>query len=269
LAQKLFRQALSPSSDKLVSWAQFNREPLANRNFTFWQWFNGVMELTKSKHCQPHWLDKGVVGFIGKAESQEALMQRPGGSFLLRFSDSEIAGLTIAWVSENEKAQKQVWNLQPHTAKDFNVRGLADRIRDLEQLHYVLSQDEPTRTVPKEDMFNRYYTKAPNPPSTPADGYVKAELSVTIPRIANMNLGSPSHDGSITSPRSPASGFGDHNSIMSSPSQATSGPVDYGMSNENQNRPSSQNQDFNSFEGFDGSSMSHTIDVNELLSKVN
>lgn len=36
-------------------------------------------------------------------------MQRPGGSFLLRFSDSEIGGLTIAWVSENEKAQKQVW----------------------------------------------------------------------------------------------------------------------------------------------------------------
>ena len=120
-------------------------------------------------------------------------MQRPGGSFLLRFSDSEIGGLTIAWVSENEKAQKQVcvkrrnlfytiniqvWNLQPHTAKDFNVRGLADRIRDLEQLHYVLSQDE--RTVPKEDMFNRYYTKAPNPPSTPADGYVKAELSVSL-----------------------------------------------------------------------------------------
>lgn len=73
LAQKLFRQALPPSSDKLVSWAQFNREPLANRNFTFWQWFNGVMELTKSKHCQPHWLDKGVVGFIGKAESQVRL----------------------------------------------------------------------------------------------------------------------------------------------------------------------------------------------------
>ena len=102
-----------------------------------------------------------------------------------------------------------------------------------------------------------------------------------------MNLGSPSHEGSITSPRSPASGFGDHNSIMSSPSQGTSGPVDYGMNNETQvsvfwllknwsrnfyhlqNRPPSQNQDFNSFEGFDGSSMSHTIDVNELLSKVN
>ena len=86
--------------------------------------------------------------------------------------------------------------MQPHTAKDFNVRGLADRIRDLEQLHYVLSQDE--RTVPKEDMFNRYYTKAPNPPSTPADGYVKAELSVSlaIPDFAiNQKYGKSPHLG--------------------------------------------------------------------------
>ena len=59
-------------------------------------------------------------------------------------------------------------------------------------------------------------------------------VQVTIPRMANMNLGSPSHEGSITSPRSPASGFGDHISTMSSPSQGTSGPVDYGMSTENQ-----------------------------------
>ena len=43
-----------------------------------------------------------------------------------------------------------------------------------------------------------------------------------------MTLGSPTHDGSVASPRSPASGFGDHASIMSSPSQ--SGPVHYDMS---------------------------------------
>ena len=28
------------------------------------------MELTKSKHVQPHWLDRGCVGFICKNESQ-------------------------------------------------------------------------------------------------------------------------------------------------------------------------------------------------------
>ena len=50
LAQKLFRQPLPPTSDKLVSWAQFNREPLPNRNFTFWQWFNGEKCFLKTDH---------------------------------------------------------------------------------------------------------------------------------------------------------------------------------------------------------------------------
>ena len=71
----------------------------------------------------------------------------------------------------------KVWNLQPHTAKDFNVRGLADRIRDLDQLHLVLTQDD--RTVSKEEMFSRYYTKPAATPADPTDGYVKAELSVS------------------------------------------------------------------------------------------
>ena len=41
-----------------------------------------------------------------------------------------------------------------------------------------------------------------------------------------MSLGSPTHEGSVTSPRSPASGYGDHQSLMSSPQ---SGPVHYEM----------------------------------------
>lgn len=32
------------------------QESLQMRNFTFWQWFDGVMELTK-KHLKPHWND--------------------------------------------------------------------------------------------------------------------------------------------------------------------------------------------------------------------
>ena len=30
-----------------VSWSQFNREPLQNRNFTFWEWFYSIVKLTK------------------------------------------------------------------------------------------------------------------------------------------------------------------------------------------------------------------------------
>ena len=61
---------------------------------------------------------------------------------------------------------------------------MADRIRDLEQLHYVYTQDE--RCVGKEEMFQRYYSKAPNPPSQPSDGYVKAEIQVKTSHLRNI-----------------------------------------------------------------------------------
>ena len=47
----------------------------------------------------------GIIGFIGKAESQEKLRSKPLKSFLLRYSDSEIGGLTIAWVGEGEEGK--------------------------------------------------------------------------------------------------------------------------------------------------------------------
>lgn len=34
----------------------FAQESLPGRNFTFWQWFDGVVELMK-KHLKPHWND--------------------------------------------------------------------------------------------------------------------------------------------------------------------------------------------------------------------
>lgn len=38
------------------------------------------------------------------------LMSKPNGTFLLRFSDSEIGGITIAWVAENpNKAGRMCW----------------------------------------------------------------------------------------------------------------------------------------------------------------
>lgn len=39
------------------------------------------------------------MGFIRKKQAEEMLSACPGGTFLLRFSDSELGGVTIAWVS--------------------------------------------------------------------------------------------------------------------------------------------------------------------------
>ncbi|MEQ2297412.1 Signal transducer and activator of transcription 5B [Ameca splendens] len=103
LAQKAFSSSSNNPDDyrsMTMTWSQFNRESLPGRNFTFWQWFDGVMELTK-KHLKPHWNDGAILGFVNKQQAQDMLMSKPNGTFLLRFSDSEIGGITIAWVAEN------------------------------------------------------------------------------------------------------------------------------------------------------------------------
>ncbi len=43
-----------------------------------------------------------IFGFIGKQHLHLILKDRPNGTFLLRFSDSEIGGITIAYVSASE-----------------------------------------------------------------------------------------------------------------------------------------------------------------------
>ena len=144
------------------------------------------MDCCRSKHVIQHWNDRAIIGFIGKNESQEKLLQKPNGTFLLRFSDSEIGGITIAWVYETDAGIRQVWNLQPHTPKDMTIRSLADRVRDLEHLHYVVTYDD--RIVTKDEVFAKYYSKTQQLPDTPSDGYVKAQIQVCIPKINNMSL---------------------------------------------------------------------------------
>lgn len=39
-----------------------------------------------------------VLGFVRKKQAEEMLAQCSNGTFLLRFSDSELGGVTIAWV---------------------------------------------------------------------------------------------------------------------------------------------------------------------------
>uniref|UniRef100_H2ZZY7 Signal transducer and activator of transcription n=1 Tax=Latimeria chalumnae TaxID=7897 RepID=H2ZZY7_LATCH len=182
LAQKAFSSSsIHPEdySSMTIPWSQFNRESLPSRNFTFWQWFDGVMELTK-KHLKPHWNDGAILGFVNKQQAQDMLLSKPNGTFLLRFSDSEIGGITIAWVADNpnKAGERMVWNLMPYTTKDFSIRSLADRISDLNHLLYLY----PDR--PKDDVFSKYYTP---PLSKAVDGYVKPQIKQVVPEFATAS----------------------------------------------------------------------------------
>ncbi|XP_078460145.1 signal transducer and activator of transcription 5B-like isoform X1 [Lampetra fluviatilis] len=183
LAQKAFNSTSTHADDYCnltISWAQFNRESLQGRNFTFWQWFDGVMELTK-KHLKQHWNDGAILGFANKQQASDMLLSKPNGTFLLRYSDSEIGGITIAWVADNptNRGERLVWNLMPYTAKDFSIRSLADRISDLSHLQFLY----PDRL--KDDAFSKYYTPLmPNGREVNDDGYVKPEIKQVVPDFA-------------------------------------------------------------------------------------
>lgn len=104
LAEKAFRGGCTNTQNEqqdftngMLSWAQFCKEPLPERNFTFWEWFYAVMKLTR-EHLRGPWMDGFILGFVRKKQAEEMLINCTPGTFLMRFSDSELGGITIAWV---------------------------------------------------------------------------------------------------------------------------------------------------------------------------
>ncbi|XP_034496585.1 signal transducer and activator of transcription 5A [Ailuropoda melanoleuca] len=181
LAQKLFNSSTSHLEDyngMSVSWSQFNRENLPGWNYTFWQWFDGVMEVLK-KHHKPHWNDGAILGFVNKQQAHDLLINKPDGTFLLRFSDSEIGGITIAW--KFDSPDRNLWNLKPFTTRDFSIRSLADRLGDLSYLIYVF----PDR--PKDEVFSKYYTPVL---AKAVDGYVKPQIKQVVPEFVSASADS-------------------------------------------------------------------------------
>jgi len=74
-----------------ITWNQFCKEPLPDRSFTFWEWFFAIMKLTKD-HMLGMWKAGCIMGFINKAKAHADLLRSVYGigTFLLRFSDSEL-----------------------------------------------------------------------------------------------------------------------------------------------------------------------------------
>ncbi|KAM8863456.1 signal transducer and activator of transcription 6 isoform 1-T2 [Spinachia spinachia] len=179
LAQKIFDKPDfgDDFSNILVSWAQFNKEVLPGRPFTFWQWFEGVMELTK-KHLKEYWSEGLIFGFIGKQHLHLILNDRPNGTFLLRFSDSEIGGITIAYVSATDNGGQKIQNIQPFTKRDLEIRSLGDRIRDISHITHLYPD------FPKHDVFKKFYTELQ---PSPVGGYIPVSLLTKVGTDANSD----------------------------------------------------------------------------------
>lgn len=183
LAQKIFGDngSYDDVKDRMVSWTQFNKEPLRERNFTFWQWFDGVVDLTK-KHLKDYWSDGLILGFVSKQYVHTILGKAPNGTFLLRFSDSEIGGITIAHIVRGDDGSGQIQNIQPFTARDLQILSLGDRVRDLKQLKFLFDKGE------KDAIFEKYYKKV----SISGNGYKRAVITLTVPGDESESKHNPS-----------------------------------------------------------------------------
>lgn len=190
LAFKLFNQ-MKDFSNCVVSWNQFAKEPLSDRTFTFWEWLYAVMKLTR-EHLRGPWNDGLVMGFVARRNTEAMLMGRTHGTFLLRFSDSELGGITIAWVA-HENNEQHVYMLQPFTNKDFVIRSVADRLNDLKHLVYLYPD------LVKNQYFSKYYTPANATPGTSSNGYIKPLLVTHIPGLSSPSAGSASPVNSVDS----------------------------------------------------------------------
>ena len=69
----------------------------------------------------------------------------------------------------------QVWNLAPFTDKDFRIRGIGDRIKDLQNLVYLFPD------IPKAHAFSKFWTQTSDMGSISGGGYVKPDLTTVIP----------------------------------------------------------------------------------------
>ncbi|XP_054033350.1 signal transducer and activator of transcription 6 isoform X2 [Dryobates pubescens] len=182
LAQKIFNDHSASFEDfqsRSVSWAQFNKEILPGRGFTFWQWFDGVLDLTK-RCLKSYWSDRLIIGFISKQYVCKLLSTQPHGTFLLRFSDSELGGITIAHLIRGQDGSSQVENIQPFSAKDLSIRSLGDRIRDLGQLRNLYPN------TPKDQAFGSHYNKEQM--GKDGRGYVSATIKMTVESERDQQL---------------------------------------------------------------------------------
>uniref|UniRef100_A0A8C1A4C8 Signal transducer and activator of transcription 6, interleukin-4 induced n=2 Tax=Cyprinus carpio TaxID=7962 RepID=A0A8C1A4C8_CYPCA len=162
LAQKIFDQPdiTEDFSNMPVSWAQFNKEVLPGRTFTFWQWFEGVMDLTK-KCLRDYWITDESVFYLTDTNSKVLIYRGFAVKCLL-------CVIVLFFCSDGGR---KIQNIQPFTKKDLDSAGLGDRIRDINCITHVYPD------LPKNEVFKKFFT-VPSPPNP--DGYLPFKLTTVV-----------------------------------------------------------------------------------------
>ncbi|XP_047403076.1 signal transducer and activator of transcription 4 isoform X2 [Sciurus carolinensis] len=183
LAEKLTVQ--SSYSDGHLTWAKFCKEHLPGKSFTFWTWLEAILDLIK-KHILPLWIDGYVMGFVSKEKERFLLKDKMPGTFLLRFSESHLGGITFTWVDHSENGEVRFHSVEPYNKGRLSALPFADILRDYKVIMAENIPENPLKylypDIPKDKAFGKHYSSQPCEVSRPTErgdkGYVP---SVFIP----------------------------------------------------------------------------------------
>uniref|UniRef100_A0A8C2XKV7 Signal transducer and activator of transcription n=1 Tax=Cyclopterus lumpus TaxID=8103 RepID=A0A8C2XKV7_CYCLU len=164
LGEKLLGQHAS-CSDFQVSWSKFSKENIPGKSFSFWMWLDSILELIK-KHLLPVWKEDSIMGFVSKEMERALLKDRESGTFLLRFSESHLGGITFTWVERDHNGDVKFNSVEPYTKSRLSALPLADIMRDYKVISDGVVPESPLKflypDIPKDEAFGLLYNSLPS-----------------------------------------------------------------------------------------------------------
>uniref|UniRef100_A0A3Q3XN66 Signal transducer and activator of transcription n=1 Tax=Mola mola TaxID=94237 RepID=A0A3Q3XN66_MOLML len=155
IAHKLFGKREDYNTCK-VTWSKFSKE---NPPDTFWVWFDGIFVMVKT-YLENLWRDGHIMGFVSKGKEKFLLKKKQRGTFLLRFSESVIGGITFSWVEITATGQPDVKTIQPFTKTDLSQIPFHEIIRNFLIFEVGNVPENPLLylypNIPKDKAFGKY-----------------------------------------------------------------------------------------------------------------
>ncbi|XP_061688726.1 signal transducer and activator of transcription 2 isoform X2 [Syngnathoides biaculeatus] len=138
-----------------VPWSKFSKE---NSPDTFWVWFDSIVVMVKT-YLENMWRDGHIMGFITKWKERILLKKKQRGTFLIRFSESVMGGITFSWVENTATGEPEVKTIQPFTKYDLSQIPFPEIIR-----HFLILKEVPHNPLlylypntPRDEAFGKYY----------------------------------------------------------------------------------------------------------------
>ncbi|XP_062366891.1 signal transducer and activator of transcription 2 isoform X2 [Cinclus cinclus] len=158
LAEKLLGS--KPSLDSTVAWPKFSKDGPAG--FSFWAWLDGILGLLQ-EHLKQLWKNKLILGFVSRKQEKKLLKSKRTGTFLLRFSESVLGGVTFTWVEHHERGSPTFHAVDPYTASELVSLALPDIIRDYQMMMEENIPENPLKylypNTARDEAFGPYYSQ--------------------------------------------------------------------------------------------------------------